>query len=64
MKLGAMNRQGQRTDLTSLPLARKLKGKESAEILGEQVGESKDTIHRYIRLTELFELIFALISIR
>ena len=51
MKLDAMKRQGNRTDLTSTPLARKLKGKESAEILGEQVGESKDQIRRYIRLS-------------
>lgn len=53
MKLEAMKRQGRRTDLTSEPVAWKLKGKESAEILGQQVGESKDTIRRYIRLTEL-----------
>ena len=53
MKLDAMKRQGKRTDLTSEPVAWKLKGKESAEILGQQVGESKDTVRRYIRLTEL-----------
>ncbi len=53
MKLDAMKRQGKRTDLTSSPLATKLRGQRSDEILGQQVGESKDTIHRYIRLTEL-----------
>lgn len=53
LKLDAMKRQGKRTDLTSEPVAWKLKGKESAEILGQQVGESKDTVRRYIRLTEL-----------
>ncbi len=53
MKLDAMKRQGRRTDLTSEPVAWKLKGKESAEILGKQMGESKDTVRRYIRLTEL-----------
>ena len=42
MKLDAMKRQGQRTDLTSSPLATKLRGKRSDELLGEQVGESKD----------------------
>ena len=52
MKLDAMKRQGKRTDLTSEPVAWKLKGKESAQILGEQVGESKDQVRRYIRLTE------------
>ena len=62
MKLEAMKRQGKRTDLTSEPVARKLKGKESAEILGEQVGESKDTIRRYIRLTELIPEILEMVD--
>lgn len=53
MKLEAMKRQGKRTDLTSVPLAQKLQGKTSREILAEQVGESQDQIRRYIRLTEL-----------
>ena len=53
MKLEAMKRQGQRTDLTSAQLGRKLEGKESREILAEQVGESRNQISRYIRLTEL-----------
>ena len=50
MKLEAMNRQGQRTDLTSRPMVRKL---ESADVLGKNTGESGRQIHRYIRLTEL-----------
>lgn len=62
MKLDAMKRQGNRTDLTSTPLARKLKGKESAEILGEQVGESKDQIRRYIRLTNLIPEILEMVD--
>ncbi len=62
MKLDAMKRQGNRTDLTSTPLARKLKGKESAEILGEQVGESKDQIRRYIRLTNLIPEILEMVG--
>ncbi len=53
MRLEAMKRQGKRMDLTSAPLARKLRGTESAELLGEMVGEGKDNIRRYIRLTEL-----------
>ena len=36
MKLEAMKRQGKRTDLTSVPLAQKLQGKTSREILAEQ----------------------------
>lgn len=62
MKLAAMNRQGQRTDLTSSPLATKLKGQRSDEILGQQVGESKDTIRRYIRLTELITPILDMVD--
>jgi ParB family chromosome partitioning protein len=31
----------------------KLKGKQSLEILGETTGDSKDTVHRHIRLTNL-----------
>lgn len=53
MKLEAMKRQGQRSDLTSSPLGMKLDGKQSLDILGEQSGESRNQIHRYIRLTEL-----------
>lgn len=50
MRLDAMNRQGQRTDLTSTPVVSKLRANEE---LGEQVGESREQIRRYIRLTEL-----------
>ena len=62
MKLDAMKRQGKRTDLTSEPVAWKLKGKESAEILRQQVGESKDTVRRYIRLTELITPILDMVD--
>lgn len=53
MRLEAMKRQGQRTDLTSDPVGGKLAGKESAEIVGELAGDSKNQVRRYIRLTEL-----------
>ena len=53
MRLEAMKRQGKRLDLTSSPLATKLRGMRSHEQLSEIVGEGKDNIHRYIRLTEL-----------
>lgn len=62
MKLDVMKRQGQRTDLTSLPLATKLKGKRSDELLGEEVGESKDQIRRYIRLTYLIPEILDMVD--
>lgn len=54
MKMEAIKRQGKRNDLlTSTPMAGKLYGKETAEIVGEEFGESGDNIRRYIRLTEL-----------
>lgn len=62
MKLDAMKRQGQRTDLTLSPLATKLRGQRSDEILGQQVGESKDQIRRYIRLTKLIQPILDMVD--
>jgi len=53
MKLDAMKRQGQRTDLTSNPSGRKLRGMESAALVGESAGDSQVQVRRYIRLTEL-----------
>ena len=50
LKLEAMNRQGQRTDLTSDQVGRKL---ESADIVAMESGDSKTQIRRYIRLTYL-----------
>lgn len=53
MKLEAMKRQGQRSDLTSAPLEPKLKGSRSNEELAASSPESRSQIQRYIRLTEL-----------
>ncbi|MCP3774629.1 ParB/RepB/Spo0J family partition protein [Paenibacillus sp. MZ04-78.2] len=50
MKMAAINRQGQRTDLTSRQVVGKL---ESAEVVGREAGESGRQVQRYIRLTEL-----------
>ena len=49
MKLEAMKHQGKRLESTSAQIAPKL----STEIIGEAVGVSKDTVKRYIRLTNL-----------
>ena len=68
MKLDAMKHQGervdlgQRTDLTCEPAAHKLKGMKSRDVLAEQVGESKDQIRRYIRLTHLIPKILELVD--
>ena len=50
MKLEAMNRRGQRTDLTSSQVATKL---DTAAEIGKSQGESRDKVYRYIRLTYL-----------
>ena len=62
MRLEARKRQGKRTDLTSVPLAQKLEGMTSREILGKEVGESQDQVRRYIRLTELIPEILELVD--
>ena len=59
MRLDAMKRQGQRTDLTSVPVAQKLTSR--AE-LGKAVGESQDQVRRYIRLTELIPEVLDLVD--
>ena len=54
MKLEAMKHQGERTDLTTCAqLGHKSAGRKSRDILAEQVGQSRNQIQRYIRLTEL-----------
>ena len=60
MRLEAMKRQGRRSDLTSSPVATKL-GRADVELAG-QVGESKDQIRRYIRLTELIPPLLELVD--
>lgn len=50
MKLEAIKKQGERTDLTSRQVVAKLK---KADFIGDQVGESGRQIQRFIRLTEL-----------
>ncbi|MFT9056948.1 MAG: ParB/RepB/Spo0J family partition protein [Ethanoligenens sp.] len=53
MKLDAMKRQGKRTDLTSSQVGTKLNHTRADEVLAEQVGESRNQISRFIRLTYL-----------
>ena len=52
MKLEAMNRQGERRDLTSSQVGNKL-GKLSSQEMADELGTSKNQIFRYIRLTYL-----------
>ena len=50
MRLEAMKRQGERTDLTSAPLVQKLTSREK---IAEKSGDSHEQVRRFIRLTEL-----------
>ena len=59
MRLEAMDRQGKRTDLTSTPVVSKSR---SNEELAERVGESREQIRRYIRLTELVPEILQMVD--
>lgn len=62
MKLEAIKRQGARTDLTSVQLEQKLKGKSSRDLVAENSGESGPQIRRYIRLTELTPPLLAMVD--
>ena len=59
LKMEAMSRQGQRTDLTSNQVGRKL---ESAAMIGEQSGDSQTQVRRFIRLTELIPEILKMVD--
>ena len=59
LKMDAMSRQGQRTDLTSNQVGRKL---ESAAMIGEQSGDSQTQVRRFIRLTELIPEILTMVD--
>lgn len=58
LKLNALKRQGQRTDLTSTQFAQKL----SVQIVGDDAGISKDQVRRYIRLTYLAKPILDMVD--
>lgn len=53
MRLDAIKRQGKRNDLTCAPVGHKCDGVKSRDILGDEVGESREQIRRFIRLTNL-----------
>ena len=53
MKLDAIKRQGARTDLTSSQVGMKSQRRQSLDDVGEASGDSRNTVHRYIRLNSL-----------
>ncbi len=60
MRLEAVKRQGQRTDLTSSPVGTKLE--RSSDELTSETGDSRNQIHRYIRLTHLIPPLLDLVD--
>ena len=66
MRLEAMKRQGERSDLTSPPLVEKSVGKEalSTSKIGKDTGDSHEQVRRYIRLTELVPEILQMVDDR
>lgn len=62
MKLDAMKRQGQRSDLTSAPVGPKLKGSRSNEELAANSPDSRSQIQRFIRLTELIPPVLQMVD--
>ena len=61
MKLDAIKRQGERTDLTSAQVAQKLT-KTSRQLVAEQAGEGPHQISRYIRLTNLLPAMLEMVD--
>lgn len=59
MRYEAMKRQGYRSDLTSAQVGRKL---ETTDVLGMQVGESRGTIKRFLRIAELIPSLLDLVD--
>ena len=53
MKMEAMKHQGQRTDLTCAPMEHKSVGEKSRDVIAAELGESREQVRRYIRLTHL-----------
>ena len=60
MKMDAMKRQGQRTDLTCAPMEHKLE--RTRDIIAEESGESREQVRRYIRLTELIPELLTMVD--
>ena len=62
MRLEAMKRQGKKLETTSSPVGMKSDGKQSLDIIGAQSGDSRNQVHRYIRLTELIPEILKMVD--
>ena len=59
LKLDALKRQGKRSDLTSSQIGTKLR---ADEVLAKSVGESRNQVQRYIRLTNLIDKLLNMVD--
>ena len=59
MKLEALRHQGERRDLTSSQVGMKL---QALDIVGQQAGDSRNQVHRFIRLTELISELLSMVD--
>ena len=62
MELEALKRQGKRTDLTSSPMGMKSDGRQTLDVIGQESGDGKNQVHRYIRLTNLIPKLLDLVD--
>ena len=62
MRMEALKRQGQRTDLTCRPVDDKFDNRRSGQKIGDEIGESERQVQRYIRLTELIPQLLQLVD--
>ena len=62
MELEALKRQGKRTDLTSSPMGMKSDGRQTLDVIGQESGDGRNQVHRYIRLTNLIPKLLDLVD--
>ena len=62
MELEALKRQGKRTDLTSSPMGMKSDGRQPLAVIGQETGDGRNQVHRYIRLTNLVPKLLDLVD--
>ena len=59
MKLDALKKQGKRSDLTSTPVVSRIR---TSEKIGQESGDSREQVRRYVRLTELIPQLLQLVD--
>lgn len=62
MKMEAVKHQGQRSDLTCAPMEHKSVGEKSRDVIAAELGESREQVRRYIRLTYLIPVLLEMVD--